>query len=283
MQPTPQLYLSPTPHPTIKSIPPVGTPILPTPTPIIYSVVKGDTFSSIANHFGITVDALQSANPSVKANALTVGMKLTIPPRDEGTGETIPTPAALPVTQARCWTEATGGLWCFALVRNEYAETIENLSAQFSLLDASGAVISSQITYGLLDILPAGQSMPLAAHFPAPTSANPAVRVEVLTAIRLLPGDSRYLPLALENPLTSVEVSGRTAVVSGKIRLTGSGTAKSLWILAVAYDPAGNVIGIRRWEAPAVVTDASPASFELQVSSVGPSIDRVDLLAEARP
>ena len=306
-------YQTGTPTWTPTVIPPLTEIILPTPTTYTYTVLAGDTFISIAQHTGVTVTALQAANPGVSATALSVGTKLVIPTSGQTPGEPTPTAAALAVLQAHCWPETTGGLWCFALMQNDYAEMLENISAQFALLDSGGQQIASQVVYGLLDILPPGASMPLAAHFTvpaqttvpgqaggtvqatipmqatvpgqvgAPVQAGPGLRVQVLTAFRLLPGDTRYLPVKLENTLVSVGADGRSADVSGRVMLTGTGTANTLWVLASAFDTAGNVIGVRRWESAAALTAAAPVAFEFLVSSVGPGIARVDLLAEARP
>ena len=43
-----------------------------------YTVQTGDTFGSIAAKQGISVEQLQSLNPSVSSNALQVGQKLRI-------------------------------------------------------------------------------------------------------------------------------------------------------------------------------------------------------------
>jgi LysM repeat protein len=280
---TPVPYRTSTPTLTPTQPTPVSSLILPTSTPMTYTVMEGDTLSAIAGRYGITLEALLAANPGILPNALTVGTKLIIPAGEAGTAQPLPTAAPLPVKQARCWPEATGGLWCFALVQNDFAETIENISAQFSLMDAGGQEIASQAAYGLLDILPGGKSMPLAIHFAPPIQIPAEVRVQVLTAIRLLPGDTRYLPVLLENSLVSVEASGRSAQVSGKVVLSGEGSAKTLWVLATAYDAGGNVVGVRRWESTALLTAEAPASFDFLVGSVGAGIERVEFLEEARP
>jgi hypothetical protein len=80
-----------------------------------------------------------------------------------------------------------------------------------------------------------------------------------------------------------MEASGRTARVSGRVVLTGKNTANTLWVLATAYDPAGNVVGVRRWESDSSLMADSPISFDFPISSVGPEIARVELLVEARP
>jgi LysM repeat protein len=257
--------------------------IPPTPTAFTYTVKQGDTLSSIAQRNGILLEALLSANPGVSPAILSVGSKLVIPAGKPAAGEPTPTPAPLAVRQARCWPETGGGLWCFALVHNDFAETLENLSVRFALSDSSGQELANQAGYGLLDILPPGASMPLIAHFSAPVQADAQVHVEVLTATRLLPGDTRYLPVRLENTLVSLDASGRTAQVSGRVLLSGKETANTLWVLASAYDATGNVVGVRRWESASALTADAPALFDLPVSSIGPVIARVEFLAEARP
>lgn len=277
----PYQTVPPSETPTV--IPPLPGIILPTPTTFTYTVVQGDTLNGIARRYGVTLEALLAANPGIQPAVLSAGTTLIIPTGNEIPGEPTPTPAPLPVQQARCWSEKDGGLWCFALVQNEYAETLENLSAQFTLLDANGQELVSQAAFALLNTLPPGQSMPLAVHFPPQVQTDVTVRVQVLTAIRLLPGDTRYLPVIPENTLVRVEASGQMAQVTGRVILTGAGTANTLWVLATAYDAAGSVVGVRRWESASALTATAPISFDFLVYSVGPGIDRVEFLAEARP
>jgi LysM repeat protein len=56
----------------------------PTPKPAgskTYTIKKGDTLYGIAKHYGITVEALQEANPGLDAKHLKIGAKITIPPK----------------------------------------------------------------------------------------------------------------------------------------------------------------------------------------------------------
>ncbi len=52
----------------------------------VYIVQPGDTLFSIARQFGLTVEALQAANPTVNANALPIGQALFIPGFDGFSG-----------------------------------------------------------------------------------------------------------------------------------------------------------------------------------------------------
>jgi len=276
-------YQTATPIATFTIVPTVINVTLPTPTTFTYTVVQGDTLNGIAQRYSVSLESLLAANPGVKPTVLPVGTKLVIPTGNAVPGEPTPSPAPLEVRQARCWPETSGGLWCFALVQNDYAEILENLSAQFTLLDSNGQELTGQTAFALLNILPPGRAMPLAIHFPPPEQAQSVVRVQVLTAIRLLPGDTRYLAVAVDNTLVDLDASGRTAQVSGRVMLTGQGTANMLWVLATAYDAAGDVVGVRRWDSPSALTASAPVNFDFLVSSVGPEIARVEFLAEARP
>jgi len=73
--------------------PVVDTNAAPVPPPVVntapipapeaatteYVVVKGDSFSRIAKKFGVTVKAIEAANPGVEPTKLKVGQKLSIP------------------------------------------------------------------------------------------------------------------------------------------------------------------------------------------------------------
>ena len=272
---------------TLQMTPTVISPLLavllPTPTTFTYTVVQGDTMIGIASRNGITLEALLAANPSVQSATLAVGTRLIIPTGNQAPGEPTPTPASLPLLQTHCWPETDGGLWCFALLQNQYAETLENLSAQFTLLDSNQQAVTTQVAFGLLDILPPGKAMPLAIHFSPPVQPYVSLRVQMLTAIRLLPADTRYLPVSVEDTLVSLLASGQTAQVTGRVVLGGTVAAGTLQVLAAAYDSTGDVVGVRRWDSPSTLTADRPVSFNFLVSSLGPPIARVEMLAEARP
>ncbi len=53
-----------------------------------YTIVKGDTFSSIAKKQGVTVRALTEANPNVNSSKLKIGQKIQIPASTKSAGAT---------------------------------------------------------------------------------------------------------------------------------------------------------------------------------------------------
>lgn len=55
------------------------TPVVPTASASEYTIQKGDMFSTIAPKFGVSLKALQAANPNVDPAKLQIGKKINIP------------------------------------------------------------------------------------------------------------------------------------------------------------------------------------------------------------
>jgi hypothetical protein len=175
-------------------------------------------------------------------------------------------------------------MWCFVLIHNDYSDFMENVSAQITLVDANNVALGSQAALLPLNILSPNTSLPLAVFFPPeiPYSAKP--QVQVLTAIRLSPNDERYLPATISNTLVQVNADGHTARVTGVVLLQNSAkAAKQVWVTGTAYDDAGRVVGIRRWESSAGLPSGGSLPFEFMVSSIAGTIAKVEFAVEARP
>jgi hypothetical protein len=172
---------------------------------------------------------------------------------------------------------------------NPQDTALESVSAMIRLTDGNAQTIITRPAFLLLDRLPAGESLPLQAYFPpediAQLSAPLLAGADLLTA---LPGadDGRYLPLKLEKQVVKISVDGLSANASLEVSLSlENGKAARLWVLAVAYDAQGNVIGTRRWENgdTAPLTSGQAQAVSLNVYSVSDPIDHVALFGEARP
>jgi len=258
---------------------------LPSPTPFTYTVQTGDTISGIALKFGISIDDLQAANPEVSASAMSVGTVLKIPSNpDNPSGEPTPTAAPFSIQQIECYLTANKGMWCFVLIHNDLADFMENVSAQVTLVDSDNVTLASQAALLPLNILPPNTSLPLSVFFPPDIPADAKPQAQVLTAIRLLPNDARYLPATLNNMLVQVNADGHSAQVSGSVLSQSQATdASQVWVAATAYDVAGSVIGVRRWESSAALYAGGTLPFEFLLSSIGGKIARVEFAVEARP
>lgn len=260
---------------------------LPTPTPFTYTVQQGDTISSIALAQNVSIDELLAANPEISPNAMSVGQEIHIPSNPENpAGEPTPTPAPFTIQQIECYPTADQGRWCFVLAHNELPDFIENVSVQVTLVDVNNAQLASQPALLPLNILPPYTSLPLTVFFPPPLEIPPDAKpqVQVLTAIRLLPDDERYLPATINNTLVQVNADGRSAHVNGQVHLPMEATAASqVWVTGTAYDQAGRIVGVRRWEATAGLSPGGSLPFAFMVFSLGGKIERVEFAVEARP
>lgn len=258
----------------------LGTPI-PSSTPATYVIQSGDTISQLAEKFKISQDALRAANPELNPNSMTIGETILIPdPSAALAAASTPTPVPAPVTQAVCHPSADSGLWCFALVQNNTADVLENVSAQITLLDSNGASIASQIAFTPLDIIPANSSMPVYVFFPN-TPAEVTPQIQIMTALQA--SASSHLPAILNNSLAQINWNGKTAQLSGQVYLPPeSQAATQTWVAAVAYDKSGTVVGVRRWEGEGIQPGMS-INFNFAVSSLGEDIEAVDFFVQARP
>jgi hypothetical protein len=199
-------------------------------------------------------------------------------------GESTPTPALFTIQQIECYPSADQGMWCFVLVHNDFSDFMENVTAQVTLVDRDNIVLASQTALLLLNILPPNTSLPLTLFFPPEIPFDAKPQVQILTAIRLLPNDERYLPATLNNMLVQVNADGRSARVSGLVLLPSDAKgASQVWVAGIAYDEAGRVVGVRRWEGNGGLAAGGNLPFEFSVFSLGGTIARVEFAVEARP
>jgi hypothetical protein len=216
---------------------------------------------------------------------MSVGQVMDIPSNPANpSGEPTPTPAAFTIQQIACYPTADQGMWCFVLVHNDFPDFVENVSAQVTLLDGNNTVLASQTALLPLNILPPNTSLPLTVFFPPEIPSSVKPQVQVLTAIRLLPNDERYLPVSINNTLVQVNADGRNARVNGQVQLpVETEAASQIWVTGTAYDNMRRVVGVRRWESSAGLAPGGSLQFAFMVSSLGGRIERVEFAVEARP
>ena len=273
----------------------------------------------IALHYGLTLEALQAANPKVNPNFLSVGTELVIPNfpgQQTSHGDPQPYPAAFINRRAALLPCREGtGAWCVAQVSNDQSYAVDNLQVWFSLADSSGTVVTRTQVTPSLDWIPAGDTLPLLAFFSAgrlpvgdPGTGMPVQPYRMPT--RCLREGGRYLPLRAQVSQVQIGPDRLQAVVQGTDRLSATSSAGGyrqrsavhchhnfdsysrpctdqikanvIWLLAVAYDAHGKVVGARRWEADKGLKPSGSMNFTVTVYSLGPPIDHVEVVLEAR-
>jgi LysM repeat protein len=281
----------------------ISTPTLPpSPTPTLrtHVVKKGEDMGGIAFLYRVSLEALMAANPTVQPRLMSVGTTLVIPPSSTpmpgdtpapNAGAEPPTPTAVPLELGllSCARAEDGGVWCFQPVTNAQSFTLEGISAVIRLGDRQGHAILEQPAFLPLDTLPTGVSLPLLAYFAPGQAASLAPPYQSGSELRsALPSanDDRYISAHLENQKVLLAEDGLSAAASAEVRLDSSRAAGRVWVVAVAYDAQGNVVGVRRWEktpSASPLEQGQSLAITVNVYSVSGAITRVDLVCEVRP
>jgi LysM repeat protein len=279
---TSTLTASITPFPTATPLPTL------TPTPVTYQVGKDDTMGVIAYRFGISVAALETANPSVNPRAMGEGLVLVIPatPLPQGMPSPTPlTPTPLPYSagEVQCYPTAGGGLWCFMLVKNEQADGLENVTGKIVLSPADGSLALEQDAVMLINILPGEKAFPLAVFFANRPAGAFTASGSVTGALPQPADDTRYLSASLEDEQVIFTIERTSARLTGTVKLLQAGTAVRVWVAAAAYGSDGSVVGLRKWETEQPLESGSNLAYDFTVYSLVGEIDRVELFVEAQP
>ncbi len=269
------------------TLPGTSTPLpSPSPTTRTHAISKGDTFSGIAFRYGVSIPALQAANPGLEPNILIVGTVVFIPPPGTPASGTpsipSPTPVSLQVADPVCYRSGESGLWCFTDVTNTQTFGVESISGSIRVAGADGEVHSQDATL-ILDTLPAGVSFPLAAYFPAPIPDPVEEDAEIRMVLPLNLSGGRYPKVSLENLVVAVSTNGKSAEVSGELLLEDpNAQAAGVWLGLAAYDASGNPTGVRRVEINQSLSGGVRIPFKGVVYAAGEPINKVQVVAEAR-
>ena len=163
----------------IPPVNPVTTPSVPPDQGNVgggeYTVVKGDSLAKIAKKNGVTLKALEAANPEVKPTKLKIGQKLVLPGGSKPADGTSATGAgAAPVTEAETYTVKSGD----TLTKIAKAHHVK-----LKELQAANGLTTTKIKVGEKLKIPAKAeaAAPLAAPAteinPAPATSAPPVPV----------------------------------------------------------------------------------------------------------
>lgn len=282
-------YISPTLTPTLRYTPTArltATHITtPTPTPQVYTVVRGDTLLDIALRYGISLEELMEANPDLNPTLISIGTKVIIPYiQRTPTVTPEPTPLPLALKDPRCYPSEPMGLWCFILAHNDLDITIENIFVLVNLFTRDGELLAEGTAVLPVDLLNPGTTMPLVYFYPGDIEEDFIIQTELISALPAAEMTKRYLNPFIETYEVYITGDGSMAEIIGIVGLPKiSLPASKFSILAVAYDEYGEVVGYRESELPTPFAQGTTRQFELTVYSLGAQIEKVDIFVEARP
>jgi LysM repeat protein len=123
--------------------PPAMTNAMFTPSPETagteYTVVKGDTLATIAKKHGVTIKAMEAANPSVIPTKLKIGQKLTLPAGGSAAAEVnVPSPGG------EAYTIKSGDT--LTKIAHAHGTTIKAIEAANSSLDPNHIKVGQKLT-----------------------------------------------------------------------------------------------------------------------------------------
>jgi len=186
---TPTITLTPSPSitPTPQTPTPTDTP-QPTPTPMSYNVSAGDTCSSIAFAFGVSIQSIVLLNNlPATCDTLYIGQPLLIP-------QPTPTATALPsatLSEAEA-TEAACTKIEYAIQENDTLSSISlNYAVPISVLKSYNGLVNDVVRSGQMIIIPLCERQIAGGPTPTPTTPPPYPPPNLL-----LPADGAPFTLA---------------------------------------------------------------------------------------
>lgn len=257
----------------------------PTLTPITYVVVEGDTMLEIALHFGVYVEDLLASNPNVDPLYLSVGTVLIIPIGEyQSDIYGTPTPLPLDVEDPLCYREINDGVWCFALVTNNFQQPLEGISGKIELVSPDGSELHVGLAHTPINMLPHGKAIPMVTYFSKPISENFTPHLIQVNALLVTSDASQDNLVNLLIGDVSISVDGSSATISGEALIPNAGTdVQMISVVLVAYNDESQVNGVRRKDTAGVFQPGDRVPFDVTVYSLESQIQHVDVLGEAIP
>jgi LysM repeat protein len=152
---------------------PAPPPVPPAPTTEDYTVIKGDTFATIATKSGVTTKAIMDANPGVDPRKLKIGQKLHIP-----AGASAPAAATATSAPSAADANTSGGEQTYKV---KSGDTLTSIAKHFHVtikaIESANNLTTTSIKVGKVLKIPGS-----AAPAPAPAEMTPPPAAPVATS-----------------------------------------------------------------------------------------------------
>lgn len=291
--------------PTVRATPPVGvtlvtqaapttavlqtTPLpltIPSPTlpatPIVYTVVEGDTLLGIAIQRQTTVDDILALNPEVRPELLQIGQSLILPPpatplAQEAVGTAVPIQVA--VKRIDTYQTPVGGLWLLGEVTNRSDLPAANVQVAIILLDGAGEALETAAAWAASPVILPGASSPFGVLVDEMPVGFERPSVSVIGGEAVIDLGNRYVDVIVKE--TAVAIQGDRIRITGQVENVGAVTADQITITATFYNDQGGVTGYYQTQLADSLLPAETAPFDFSTAPPGGATVDANFFAQA--
>lgn len=258
----------------------------PIATPYYYTIESGDTLSTIAEQFNITVAELQKANGGIPSNRVIPGQVLLIPVMATIAASStlirfLPTNTPLPLelSAPTCYQTPANEALCLGWVPNTLADPVTGVMVQVSLLNAEGeSLLQHAVSLAQPALLP-DQGAPYVVRFTDPP-AFASASVTLLRADQAAPEGLDTAPLTLLESQRTVEDG--LVRISGEFQHDGDSPLVDVLIIATLFDDEGRVTGFRIQRPEGEILPGETLTADLMIMPLETGIADHWLYAEGR-
>ena len=252
------------------------------PTPFYYTVRAGDTLAAIAQRFDSSVSAIRAANAGLPPDALYAGQVLLIPPPATRTTPVrlrpTHTPPPLEAAVPTCYRTPAAEVICLGTLRNPGNAALTNLVVQVTLRgEDPAAVFQRTISLPQQVLLPDHTTGYSTVFASIPDVYAPDV--VVLSADWIAQGANQ--PVSLDVEMSGFVQEEGLLRVEGLLTHANPYPVREVMLMALAYDEAGQLTGLRVERPDLVLMPGESYPVEMLVTPLVAGTVRVELLAEA--
>jgi hypothetical protein len=192
-----------------------------------------------------------------------------------------PAPAAVVITNTARYLTPVGSLWVLGEVYNPTDEPLENVQVRVGLMDEGGREIASDLTFTVLDFVPASGRSPFGILFTEPPQGVAGFQAIIVRAEPSYNNANRYAKLQVMT--AKIERAGTAYHVIGTATNSGGSNALDAVIAVTIYDADHRVTGYRVLPLPdAQLTAGATAPLDVTVSPDPSMPDVADFTAVAQ-
>ncbi|HSH02793.1 MAG TPA: LysM peptidoglycan-binding domain-containing protein [Anaerolineae bacterium] len=259
---------------------PTATP-RPSATPRVHTIAEGDTFLGMAIAYNTTVAEIERLNPSLRANLLSIGQTVILPPPATpvfGAGEATPRPLLVTVRDVSTYRTPAGGLWILGEVVNDGVWPIDGLQVEIQLWTETGENLGGVKTWVAPSLLAPAARGPFGVLLPE-EPAGWAYPVAVVTD-GFVPDElgDRYLSVGVQT--TEVVITGTQALATVEVSNLGESVAQEVVVVVTLYDDGERVVGYRQVRVENLAV-GEVRLVEVGVAAVGGVGERVGVTYQA--